>query len=131
MHRCFYVIALTLALALAVGVEAPKAQPKKAGSSTSSASVAKTLEAKIEKLWQDFKDHKKDAFAAVLADDATEFWVDGKLRDKATAVKDVDIVMLNNYTLSNIKIVSLGSAAALATYRVKAAGTFKPTVSLT
>ena len=123
MNRWLCVIALALSLALVVGVPAPQAQPKKAGAATASASVSKTLEAKIRQLWQDFKDHKKEAFAAVLADDATEFWVDGKLRDKATAVKDVDSVMLNNYALSNIKITSLGPEAALATYRVKADGT--------
>jgi len=123
MNRWWCVIALALSLALCVGVPAPQAQPKKAGAATASGSVAKTLEAKIRQLWQDFKDRKKEAFAAVLADDATEFWVDGKLRDKATAVKDVDSVMLNNYALSNLKITPLGAAAALATYRVKADGT--------
>src|SRR5262245_27232611 len=123
MNRLLWVIAFALALALAIGVPAPTAQPKKASAATASASVTKTLEAKIRQLWQDFKDRKKEAFAAVLADDVTEFWVDGKLRDKATAVKDVDSVMLNNYALSNIKITSLGPEAALATYRVKADGT--------
>ncbi len=123
MNRLLCVIALALSLALFVGMPVPQAQPKKAGVATASGAVAKTLEAKIRQLWQDFKDRKKEAFAAVLADDATEFWVDGKLRDKATAVKDVDRVMLNNYGLSNIKITSLGPEAALATYRVKADGT--------
>src|SRR5262249_42393130 len=123
MNRWVCGIALALSLALCVGVAAPEAQPKNAGASTASGSVAKTLEAKIRQLWQDFKDHKKEAFAAVLADDATEFWVDGKLRDKATAVKDVESVMLNTYALSNITKTPLGPAAALATDQEKADGT--------
>ncbi len=123
MNRLLCVIALALSLALFVGMPAPQAQPKKTGASKASDAVAKTLEAKIRQLWQDFKDHKKEAFAAVLADDATEFWVDGKLRDKATSVKDVESVMLNTYALSNLTITPLGPEAALATYRVKADGT--------
>jgi hypothetical protein len=123
MNRFVCGVALALSLALVVGVPAPQAQPKKAGASTATGSVAKTLEAKIRQLWQDFKDRKKEAFAAVLADDAIEVWVDGKVRDKATVVKDMDNVMLNSYALSNIKITPLGPEAALATYRVKADGT--------
>ena len=123
MNRFFSVLALALSLVLSVGAQAPKAQPKKTGASTSSASVAKTLEAKIRQEWQDFKDKKKDAFAAVLADEDTEVWVDGKVRDKATTVKDVDSITLNNYALSNIKITPLSPAAAFATYQVKADGT--------
>jgi hypothetical protein len=115
--------AIALALTLALSVEAHAAQAKKAGAATSSASVTKTLEAKIRQEWQDFKDKKKEAFAAVLADEDTEVWVDGKVRDKATTVKDVDSMTLNNYALSNIKITTLSPSAALATYRVKVDGT--------
>jgi hypothetical protein len=124
MNRLFSVLALALSLALAVGVQAPKAQPKKTDAATSSASVTKTLEAKIRQLWQDFTGKKKDAFAAALADEASEVWVDGKVRDKATTVKDVESMTLNNYALSNIKITPLSPTAAFATYRVKADGTF-------
>ena len=83
MNRFFSVLALALSLALSVGAQAPQAQPKKTGAATSSASVAKTLEAKIRQEWQDFKDKKKEAFAAVLAEEDTQVWVDGKVRDKA------------------------------------------------
>ena len=121
MNRVLYAIALALTLALSV--EAHAAQTKKAGAATSSAAVTKTLEAKIRQEWQDFKDKKKEAFAAVLADEDTEVWVDGKVRDKATTVKDVDSMTLNNYALSNIKITTLSPSAALATYRVKVDGT--------
>ena len=119
MNRVVCAIALTLTLALSGGAQA--AQAKKAGAATS---VTKTLEAKIRQEWQDFKDKKKEAFAAVLADEDTQVWVDGKVRDKATSVKDVDTMTLNTYTLSNMKITPLSPAAALATYRVKADGTF-------
>ena len=118
MNRIVCAIALALTLALSGGAQA--AQAKKAGASTS---VTKTLEAKIHQEWQDFKDKKKEAFAAVLADEDTEVWVDGKVRDKATAVKDVDSMTLNNYALSNITITTLSPAAGLATYRVKIDGT--------
>jgi hypothetical protein len=121
MNRVVCAIALALLLALSGGAHA--AQAKKAGAATSSASATKTLEAKIHQEWQDFKDKKKEAFAAVLADEDTEVWVDGKVRDKATTVKDVDSMTLNSYTLSNIKITPLSPASALATYRVKVDGT--------
>jgi hypothetical protein len=118
------VCALALMLALSVGVQAAQVQAKKRGAAPSSGAVTKTLETKIRQLWQDFKDRNKEALAAVLADNDTQVWFDGKVRDKTTTVKDVDSVTLNSYALSNITITPLSPAAALATYRVKANGTF-------
>jgi len=59
--------------------------------STYSPSVGKTIEAKIRQRWHDLKHNRKDAFAAVLSDDNTQVWADGRgARDKATAVRNLD-----------------------------------------
>jgi len=56
-----------------------------------SPSVGKTIETKIRQRWRDLKDEDRDAFAAVLTDDNTQVWGDGKgARDKTTAVNDLD-----------------------------------------
>ncbi len=82
------------------------------------------LEAKIRQGWQDFKDHKKDAFGAVQADDVTQVWADNKPpRGKAAIMKDMDAWTLDSFTLSSMKITSLGADAAMATYQAKVAGT--------
>jgi hypothetical protein len=92
--------------------------------SAHSPSVEKTIEANIRQRWHDLKDKKKDAFAAVLSDDNTQVWADGRgARDKATAVRNLDDWTLNSYSLSNFKVTLLGPNAVVATYRAKPQGT--------
>jgi hypothetical protein len=75
------------------------------------------LESRIRQGWQDFvkKDHAK--VAAMLTDDATEVWVDGKgLHDKASTLSSMDGLNISHFELSHFKFRTLGTAATLATY---------------
>jgi hypothetical protein len=122
MSRVFGVAVLTLSLALSLLAQSPGTQASKKPE-VSSASAAKIIESKIRQLWQDFKERKKDAYAAGLTDDNTAVWADGKgIRDKAAAVKDMDSFALDSYSLSNFKITPLGTNAAMATYGAKVVG---------
>ena len=57
MKRTFGILAIVLVLTLTAHAgQAPKQSP----------SVASRLENKIRQAWQDWKDKKKDAFAAIL-----------------------------------------------------------------
>jgi hypothetical protein len=122
MSRVFCVTVLTLSLALSLRAQSPSMQAsKKPGAS--SASAAKIIESKIRQLWQDFKEKNKNTYAAGLTDDNTAVWADGKgIRDKATAVKDLDNFALDSYSLSDFKITPLGTDAAMATYGAKVVG---------
>jgi hypothetical protein len=98
------VIALTLAL-IAHAQQAPKP----------------SLESKIRQAWQDWKDKKKDAFAAILTDEVIEVEADGKgPRGKQATLADLQNINIQKFALSDFKITMLGDAAALATYKAVA-----------
>jgi hypothetical protein len=114
MKRALVALFIVVSLAVSLLAQAPKqnAAPKAPGASG--------VEAKIRQGWQDFKEQKKDAWGAALADDVTQLWADMKPpRDKSTAIKDVSSVKLDSYSLSPIKVTPLGPDAAMATYTAK------------
>ncbi len=127
MKRMAVVMAAVLLFALTAVAQAPKKQAARAAPAAAAAAkpeggAVAGLQTKIQQAWQDFKDKKKDAYAAVLDDKFMAVEADGKgARDKKAAVAEVDSIMLHSYELSDFKITSLGGAA-LATYRAKVDG---------
>jgi len=92
------------------------AQEKAAARSTPD---APTLEAKVRKVWEDFKNKNKDSFGAALADGfrVVEEGTSG-FADKKTDITSVDELELISYTLKDFTVKSLGPRTALVTYVV-------------
>lgn len=89
----------------------------------SGSSVSSIVESKIREAWQDFKQKKADAYAALLDDDFTAVEIDGKgPHDKKASVAEVTAGNLNSYSLNDLKIVALGPDSALATYTANTDG---------
>ena len=115
--------AISLSL-LALALTALAQDKTKPATPNASGGASAQVEKLIRQAWQDFKDKKKDAYAAALADDFTAVEADGKgPRDKKTAVNEVDSITLSSYSLTDMKVVPLGSAVAMATYKAKVTGT--------
>lgn len=79
--------------------------------------VAPALEAKVRKVWEDFKNKNKDSLGAALADDlrVVEEGTSG-FGDKKTDIATVDDLDLISYTLKDFTVKSLGPRSALVTY---------------
>ena len=109
MKRMSGALAIVLTLTLiAHSQQAPK----------QASGVASSLEAKIRQAWQNWKDKKKDAFAAILTDDVVEVEADGKgHRGKQATLADLQSMNMQKFALSDFKFTSLGDTAALATYK--------------
>jgi uncharacterized protein (TIGR02246 family) len=106
--------ALAIVLTLTLIARAQQA-PKQASS------FASSLESKIRQAWQDWKDKKKDAFAAILTDDVVEVEADGKgPRGKQATLADLQSVNIQKFALSDFKFTPLGDTAALETYKAVA-----------
>jgi len=90
------------------------AQEKQAEKSTAIASV---LEAKVRKVWEDFKTKNKASLGAALADDFRLFEEGTSgFGDKKADLATVDELELISYTLKDFTVKSLGPSAALVTY---------------
>ncbi len=99
-----------------------RAQTGTTGSAPSNP-LGKDLESAIRQSWDDFAKHKKSAYAADIAEDATEVWTDGKgVHDRAAVLREMDNVNLKSHALSDFKVTLLGPDAALVTYRAKVEG---------
>ncbi len=120
MKRSFAIVITVVLLALTLlAQEKTKSAAPKADTGASA-----HVEKLIRQAWQDFKDKNKDAYAAVLADDFTAVETDGNgPRDKKTAVNEVDTINVSNYSLTDMKVMPLGSTAAMASYKAKVTGT--------
>jgi hypothetical protein len=90
------------------------AQEKPAANATASASG---LEAKVRKVWQDFKNKNKESLGAAL-DDGFRVVEEGTngFGDKKTDISTVDELELIRYTLNDFTVKQLGPGAALVTY---------------
>jgi ketosteroid isomerase-like protein len=85
--------------------------------------VSSVVESKIREAWQDFKEKKADAYAALLDDDFTAVEIDGKgPHDKKPSVAEVIAGTLNSYSLNDLKVIALGPNTALATYTANTHG---------
>ena len=112
MKLILTVVACSLFLAAGTAQEIQKAPAK----STANA-AAPALEAKIRKIWEDFKDKNKDSVAAALSDDFREVEEGGSgFGDKKAEIAMVDDFEISTYTLKDFKVQSLGTHAALVTY---------------
>src|SRR5215469_3166202 len=95
-----------------------------AAEAANSAPVSSPVESRIREAWQDFKEKKADAYAALLDDDFTAVEIDGKgPHDKKASVGEVTAGTLNSYSLNGLKVLALGANAALATYTANTDGT--------
>src|ERR1700675_2122335 len=78
---------------------------------------APVLEAKVRKVWEDFKNKNKESLAVSLADDFREVEEGGGgFGDKKAEIAMVDDFEISTYTLKDFKVKSLGPNAALVTY---------------
>jgi hypothetical protein len=78
---------------------------------------APALEAKVRKVWDDFKNKDKESLAVALADDFREVEEGGSgFGDKKAEIAMVDDFEISAYTLKDFKVKSLGTHAALVTY---------------
>jgi hypothetical protein len=110
MRKTLIAVAVLLALAGAATAQ-EKQQPVK------SKSGAPPLEAKVRKLWQDFKNKDKAGLAAALDDGFRQFEEGlSAFGDKKTEVNAVDEFELVSYSLSDFTVKSLGPNSALVTY---------------
>ena len=97
---------LSLASAAAAQAKQPAAKPN-----------VPALEAKVRKVWEDFKNKNKESLGAALSDGfrVAEEGTNG-FGDKKADLATVDELELVSYTLKDFTIKSLGSRSALVTY---------------
>jgi hypothetical protein len=82
-----------------------------------SASSAPAVEAKVRKVWEDFKNKNKAGLGAALADDFREMEEGGSgFGDKRAEIAMVDDFELTSYVLRDFTVKSLGAQSALVTY---------------
>jgi hypothetical protein len=115
-----------LALALCLMLCASAYPQKKAATKESSSpSLAATVEAKVHKSWEDYKNRNKQSFAASLAPGFSEV-TDGAdgIFGKDTELSEMDHFTLTHYELNNFKVRPLGSTTALITYSAKYDGSY-------
>jgi hypothetical protein len=95
-------------------ITAATAQEMHQGRSTP---IAPILEAKVRKVWEDFKTKNKASLGAALAADFRMFEEGTSgFGDKKADLATVDELELVNYTLKDFTVKSLGPHAALVTY---------------
>ena len=91
------------------------AQEKQQAAKTGTA--AAQVEARVRKLWEDFKKKDKAALSALLDDNFRQFEEGlSAFADKKAEVNAVDEFELNSYTLSDFTVKSLGPNTVLVTY---------------
>jgi hypothetical protein len=106
------VIAVAVLLALAAAATAQEKQQ-----AVKSKSGAPPLEAKVRKLWEDFKNKDKAGLAAALDDGFRQFEEGlSAFGDKKAEINAVDEFELVSYTLSDFTVKALGPNSALVTY---------------
>jgi len=81
------------------------------------ASVAPAIEAKVRKLWEDFKSKNKQGLGSVLAEEFREMEEGASgFGDKKAEVAMVDEFELTSFLLKDFTVKSLGPNSALVTY---------------
>lgn len=79
--------------------------------------VAPAVEAKVRKVWEDFKDKNKQSLGAALADGFREMEEGGSgFGDKKAEIAMVDDFELTSYVLRDFAVTSLSPNSALVTY---------------
>lgn len=81
------------------------------------AAVAPAIEAKVRKLWEDFKSKNKQGLGSVLAEEFREMEEGASgFGDKKAEVAMVDEFELTSFVLKDFTVKSLGANSALVTY---------------
>lgn len=79
--------------------------------------VAPAVEAKVRKVWEDFKDKNKQSLGAALANGFREMEEGGSgFGDKKAEIAMVDDFELTSYVLRDFAVTSLSPNSALVTY---------------
>jgi hypothetical protein len=118
MKRTLTSIACLLMLVTSFAQEKKSAPAKPAPEAT-------VLEAKIRKAWEDYKNRKKDAFAAILANDFAEVTNDADgIFGKETELAEMDRFNLSHYELRDFKLRPVGNGGAVMTYTAEYSGTY-------
>jgi hypothetical protein len=122
MSKILISVACLLILASA-SAQQKKSVPTKTKSETSS--LAAVLEPKVRKSWEDYKNRRKEEFAASLADGFSEV-TDGAdgIFGKDTELSEMDHFNLAQYDLKDFKVKPIGSAGALVTYTAEYSGSY-------
>jgi len=124
MKQTLTSIACLLILVTASAQEQKKSAPAKPASENN-ASVATVLEAKIRKAWEDYKNRKKEAFAAILADGFAEVTNDADgVIGKDIELAEMDSFSLSHYQLRDFKLKPVGNAGAVMIYTAEYSGTY-------
>jgi hypothetical protein len=111
MKVIFSVIALLLFLAAAATAQEASHPASKARAGMPA------VEAKVRKVWEDFKDKNKPALGAALAEGFREMEEGGSgFGDKKAEIAMVDDYELTSYVLRDFAVKSLGPHSALVTY---------------
>jgi hypothetical protein len=109
MKMIFSAVALLLLLA-AMAQEAQHPAAKRVPS-------APAVEAKVRKVWEDFKNKNKASLGAALAEGFREMEEGGSgFGDKKAEIAMVDEFELTSYVLRDFTVKSLGPQSALVTY---------------
>ncbi|MGD0570873.1 MAG: nuclear transport factor 2 family protein [Candidatus Sulfotelmatobacter sp.] len=121
MRACLAFVCIAILTSLALGQSA--AMPAKTGENPPSSSVSTDsslkdmFDAKIKVEWEALKNKDKKAYGELLADDYEGVGVDGRgERNKIQAMSDLVDGNVFNYTLWGLKVIPLGSDAALVIY---------------
>jgi hypothetical protein len=79
--------------------------------------IAPALEAKVRKVWEDFRSKNKSSLGAALAEGFREMEEGGSgFGDKKAEIASVDEFELTSYILKDFTVKSLGPHSALVTY---------------
>ena len=123
---------MLISVACLLIIAAASAQQKKSATaktkSAGTPSLAATLEPKVRKSWEDYKNRKKEEFAASLAEGFSEV-TDGAdgVFGKDTDLSEMDNFNVAHYELKNFKVQPIGSTGALVTYSAEYSGTYDKT----
>lgn len=121
MNRLLAIFVVLSLLVSAVG------QDKKVSGKTASheSTAASVLEAKIRKVWEDYKKRDKQAFGAVLLPNFGEVTNDAEgIFGKDTELSEMDQFSLAKYELKDFHSRTAGRDAVVMTYTAEYSGTY-------
>jgi hypothetical protein len=96
---------------------APAATAQATPPTAKSAPIAPALEAKVRKVWEDFRSKNKTSLGTALAENFREMEEGGSgFGDKKAEIAMVDEFELTSYLLKDFTVKSLGPQSALVTY---------------
>ena len=111
------VLIACLAWAEPGGKQVPKQPGNKPGQTPVQPELNNMFESKVRAEWDAYKNKDKKAFADLVSDDFVGVEADGQgTRTKAQAMVEVERSNVANYALFAVKVIPIGSDAALVNY---------------